>query len=133
MFWLFVETFSLETILTDGIEKSLFDICGNWWAGNSQVWKERLEYNLVEFSITTMKWCGRDPGSTSVNLWWSFIPVLGDPKRKLICSVCNRKCTSVSSLQEHRKVGESLSVGWKAFCHHLPQSLGGCYTKTGLS
>ncbi|XP_021020655.1 PR domain zinc finger protein 5 isoform X3 [Mus caroli] len=30
----------------------------------------------------------------------------GDPKRKLICSVCSRKCTSVSSLQEHRKIHE---------------------------
>uniref|UniRef100_A0A8C2LTC0 Zinc finger protein n=1 Tax=Cricetulus griseus TaxID=10029 RepID=A0A8C2LTC0_CRIGR len=25
----------------------------------------------------------------------------GDPKKKLICSVCNRRCTSLSSLQEH--------------------------------
>uniref|UniRef100_A0A8C8UKH2 Zinc finger protein n=1 Tax=Peromyscus maniculatus bairdii TaxID=230844 RepID=A0A8C8UKH2_PERMB len=30
----------------------------------------------------------------------------GDPKRKLICSVCNRRCASVSSLQEHRKIHE---------------------------
>ncbi|KAK1342287.1 hypothetical protein QTO34_015043 [Cnephaeus nilssonii] len=28
----------------------------------------------------------------------------GDPKKKLICSVCNKKCSSASSLQEHRKV-----------------------------
>ncbi|XP_043425339.1 PR domain zinc finger protein 5 isoform X2 [Prionailurus viverrinus] len=27
----------------------------------------------------------------------------GDPKKKLICSVCNKKCSSASSLQEHRK------------------------------
>ncbi|ERE66515.1 PR domain zinc finger protein 5 [Cricetulus griseus] len=30
----------------------------------------------------------------------------GDPKKKLICSVCNRRCTSLSSLQEHRKIHE---------------------------
>ncbi|XP_060229734.1 PR domain zinc finger protein 5 isoform X2 [Meriones unguiculatus] len=30
----------------------------------------------------------------------------GDPKRKLICSVCSRRCASVSSLQEHRKIHE---------------------------
>ncbi|KAM7143736.1 PR domain zinc finger protein 5 [Molossus nigricans] len=30
----------------------------------------------------------------------------GDPKKKLICSVCNKKCSSASSLQEHRKVHE---------------------------
>ncbi|XP_026919456.1 PR domain zinc finger protein 5 isoform X3 [Acinonyx jubatus] len=27
----------------------------------------------------------------------------GDPKKKLMCSVCNKKCSSASSLQEHRK------------------------------
>ncbi|XP_066090033.1 PR domain zinc finger protein 5 isoform X2 [Saccopteryx bilineata] len=30
----------------------------------------------------------------------------GDPKKKLVCSVCNKKCSSASSLQEHRKVHE---------------------------
>lgn len=30
----------------------------------------------------------------------------GDPKKKLICSVCNKKCSSASSLQEHRKTHE---------------------------
>ncbi|XP_058405967.1 PR domain zinc finger protein 5 isoform X4 [Diceros bicornis minor] len=30
----------------------------------------------------------------------------GDPKKKLICSVCNKKCSSASSLQEHRKIHE---------------------------
>ncbi|XP_038310611.1 PR domain zinc finger protein 5 isoform X11 [Canis lupus familiaris] len=30
----------------------------------------------------------------------------GDPKKKLICSVCNKKCSSPSSLQEHRKIHE---------------------------
>ncbi|XP_012498489.1 PREDICTED: zinc finger protein 728-like [Propithecus coquereli] len=30
----------------------------------------------------------------------------GDPKKKLICSVCNKKCLSASSLQEHRKIHE---------------------------
>lgn len=32
------------------------------------------------------------------------VSVSGDPKKKLICSVCNKKCSSASSLQEHRKV-----------------------------
>lgn len=65
--------------------------------------------------------CRWDTGSTSANLWWCFVPFSGDPKRKLICSVCNRRCTSVSSLQEHRKVGKSRG---------LPYALGWCYTKT---
>lgn len=30
----------------------------------------------------------------------------GDPKKKLVCSVCNKKCSSASDLQEHRKVHE---------------------------
>ncbi|XP_021092099.1 PR domain zinc finger protein 5 isoform X3 [Heterocephalus glaber] len=30
----------------------------------------------------------------------------GDTKKKLICSVCNKKCSSASSLQEHRKIHE---------------------------
>ncbi|XP_043294454.1 PR domain zinc finger protein 5 isoform X3 [Cervus canadensis] len=30
----------------------------------------------------------------------------GDPKKKLICTVCNKKCSSASSLQEHRKIHE---------------------------
>ncbi|KAG8512612.1 LOW QUALITY PROTEIN: PR domain zinc finger protein 5, partial [Galemys pyrenaicus] len=30
----------------------------------------------------------------------------GDPKKKLLCSVCNKKCSSASSLQEHRKIHE---------------------------
>ncbi|XP_036089332.1 PR domain zinc finger protein 5 isoform X1 [Rousettus aegyptiacus] len=30
----------------------------------------------------------------------------GDPKRKLVCSVCGKKCSSPSSLQEHRKIHE---------------------------
>ncbi|XP_054417966.1 PR domain zinc finger protein 5 isoform X2 [Pteronotus mesoamericanus] len=30
----------------------------------------------------------------------------GDPKKKLICSVCSKKCSSASSLQEHRKIHE---------------------------
>uniref|UniRef100_A0A7N5JA46 Zinc finger protein n=1 Tax=Ailuropoda melanoleuca TaxID=9646 RepID=A0A7N5JA46_AILME len=30
----------------------------------------------------------------------------GDPKKKLICSVCNKKCSSAPSLQEHRKIHE---------------------------
>ncbi|XP_040822766.1 PR domain zinc finger protein 5 isoform X3 [Ochotona curzoniae] len=30
----------------------------------------------------------------------------GDPKKKLVCSVCNKKCSSASSLQEHRKTHE---------------------------
>ncbi|XP_077878300.1 PR domain zinc finger protein 5 isoform X1 [Ictidomys tridecemlineatus] len=30
----------------------------------------------------------------------------GDPKKKLVCSVCSKKCSSASSLQEHRKVHE---------------------------
>lgn len=30
----------------------------------------------------------------------------GDPKKKLVCSVCNKKCSSASSLQEHRKIHE---------------------------
>lgn len=37
---------------------------------------------------------------------WHFILILGDPKKKLICSVCNKKCSSASSLQEHRKVSK---------------------------
>ncbi|KAM5310285.1 PR domain zinc finger protein 5 isoform 1-T1 [Glossophaga mutica] len=30
----------------------------------------------------------------------------GDAKKKLVCSVCNKKCSSASSLQEHRKIHE---------------------------
>uniref|UniRef100_A0A8C8ZNR2 Zinc finger protein n=1 Tax=Prolemur simus TaxID=1328070 RepID=A0A8C8ZNR2_PROSS len=30
----------------------------------------------------------------------------GDPKKKLVCSVCNKRCSSASSLQEHRKIHE---------------------------
>ncbi|XP_049741374.1 PR domain zinc finger protein 5 isoform X7 [Elephas maximus indicus] len=30
----------------------------------------------------------------------------GDSKKKLICSVCNKKCSSALSLQEHRKIHE---------------------------
>ncbi|XP_076996286.1 PR domain zinc finger protein 5 isoform X1 [Tamandua tetradactyla] len=30
----------------------------------------------------------------------------GDPKKKLMCSVCNKKCSSASSLREHRKIHE---------------------------
>ncbi|XP_039735454.1 PR domain zinc finger protein 5 isoform X4 [Pteropus medius] len=30
----------------------------------------------------------------------------GDPKRKLVCSVCSKECSSPSSLQEHRKVSK---------------------------
>nr|XP_021482539.1 PR domain zinc finger protein 5-like [Meriones unguiculatus]XP_021482540.1 PR domain zinc finger protein 5-like [Meriones unguiculatus] len=57
----------------------------------------------------------------------------GDPKRKLICSVCSRRCASVSSLQEHRKVGESLCVGCKAFSYDQPRALCGYGFKTELS
>lgn len=42
----------------------------------------------------------------SFKSWWYFICILGDPKKKLICSVCNKKCSSASSLQEHRKIHE---------------------------
>ncbi|XP_048189468.1 PR domain zinc finger protein 5 isoform X3 [Perognathus longimembris pacificus] len=30
----------------------------------------------------------------------------GDPKKKLICPVCNKKCSSASRLQEHKKIHE---------------------------
>ena len=47
----------------------------------------------------------------SCKSWWYFTLFhlcfsLGDPKKKLICTVCNKKCSSASSLQEHRKVSK---------------------------
>ncbi|NXJ77040.1 PRDM5 protein, partial [Trogon melanurus] len=38
--------------------------------------------------------------------WWYFVSVSGNSRKKLMCSVCNKKCSSATNLQEHRKVHE---------------------------
>ncbi|KAF1435053.1 PR domain zinc finger protein 5, partial [Spheniscus demersus] len=45
--------------------------------------------------------------STSfLRCWWYFVSVSGNSRKKLMCSVCNKKCSSATNLQEHRKVHE---------------------------
>lgn len=45
--------------------------------------------------------------STSfLRCWWYFVSVSGNSRKKLMCSVCNKKCSSATNLQEHRKVSK---------------------------
>lgn len=39
-----------------------------------------------------------------------FVFLIGSARRKLTCTICNRKCSSSLNLQEHRKVSSSTSA-----------------------
>lgn len=76
-----------------------------WWMVLPPIWMDAGAWVMgVEFH-TLWKLPGV-PLIVSFNSWWVFISLLGDPKKKLVCSVCSKKCSSASSLQEHRKVSE---------------------------
>lgn len=92
-------------------------------------------------SIMSVKWPVKVIGSveiftfflstSSLRCWWYFVSVSGNSRKKLMCSVCNKKCSSAANLQEHRKVSEMKADSQQALaslrCEAvLPTSLESC-------
>ncbi len=81
---------------------------GLWWGEFS------VQLNLWYFFVSVPwmcfchdSFCHQSRRSGSVIMFLFFI---GSARRKLTCTICNRKCSSSLNLQEHRKVSSTASA-----------------------